>query len=67
MEHCCSKLRDWSLITGTGGATKLENRGSETFCTPPPQDGLKLFMPPFQRVETFRAPPTIWLKLQATS
>ena len=25
-------VRDWSLITG---ATKWENRGSETFCAPP--------------------------------
>ena len=32
-------LRDWSLITGRGGATKWENRGSETFCAPPPKTG----------------------------
>ena len=29
------------------GATKLENRGSKTFCPPPlPQDRVKLFVPP---------------------
>ena len=33
------QLRDWSLITGRGGATKWENRGSETFCTPPLKTG----------------------------
>ena len=26
--------RDWSFITGRGGATKLENPESETFCAP---------------------------------
>ena len=28
-------FRDWSLITGRGGATKWENRRSETVCAPP--------------------------------
>ena len=37
-------LRDWSLITGRGVATKWENHGSETFCAPP-QDRVKLFAP----------------------
>ena len=41
-------LRDWSLITGRGGATKWENRGSEFFLPPPP---------PQDRDKTFRAPP----------
>ena len=37
MVTCSPKrLRDWSLITGRGEATKLENRRSETFCAPPP-------------------------------
>ena len=46
--HACYdvSVRDWSLITGRGGATKWENRGSETFCAPP-QDRVKLFTPPF--------------------
>ena len=29
-----------------GGATKWENCGSETFCAPPPQDMVKLVVPP---------------------
>ena len=49
-------VRNWSLIMGRGGATKWENRGSETFCAPPPHDRVKLFKT-FQRVETFHAPP----------
>ena len=32
-------FRDWSLITGRGGATKWENRGSETFCHTPSRQG----------------------------
>ena len=40
------KVRDWSFITGRVGATKWENRGSETFYAPPPQDRVKLFAPP---------------------
>ena len=39
------RLREWSLIMGRGGATKLENRGSYTFCAPP-QDKVNLFTPP---------------------
>ena len=62
----CS-LRDWSLITeGGGGATKWENRGSETFCAPP-QDRVKLFAPPLLKSGNFSRTPTIWLKLQATA
>ena len=39
-----------------GGATKLENHGSETFA-PPPQDRVKLFAPPpFKEWKLF-APP----------
>ena len=38
------EFRDWSLITGGGGATKWENRGSETFCDPPSRQG-KTFCP----------------------
>ena len=49
-----------------GGATKWENRGSETFCAPP-QDRVKLVVPPLLKSGSFRAPPTIWLKLQATT
>ena len=36
------------VINYREGATKWENCGSETFCaTPPPQDRVKLFAPPF--------------------
>ena len=49
-------LRDWSLITGRGGATKWENRGSETFCAPP-QDSVKLSAPPPFKEWKLSAPP----------
>ena len=39
-------VRDWSLVTGRGGATYWENTRSETICAPPPQDRVKLFAPP---------------------
>ena len=55
-------LRDWSLITGRGGATKWENRGSETFCAPPSRQGKTFHAPPFKEWKLLRAPPTIWLK-----
>ena len=42
-------VRDWSLIMGRGGATKWENRGSESFCAPPPH--------PSRQGKTFHAPP----------
>ena len=41
-------IRDWSLITGRG-ITTWENRGSETFCAPPP--------PHSRQGKTFCAPP----------
>ena len=52
-------LRDWSLITGRGGgggATKWENRGSETFCAAP-QDRVKLFAAPLLKIGNFWRPP----------
>ena len=57
-----TSFRDWSLITGRGGgATQWKNRGSKTFCAPPPppQDRVKRFArppPPFCRGKTSRAP-----------
>ena len=51
---------------GEGGYKMGKSRVQNFLRPPPPQDRIKLFAPPFQRVETFRAPPTIWLKLQAT-
>ena len=53
-------IRDWSLIRGRGGATKWENRGSETYCVPPPSRQGKTFCalppPPFEDWKLF-APP----------
>ena len=46
-------LRDWSLITGRG-ATKWENRGSETFCAPPPsRQGKTFHIPPLKAWKLF--------------
>ena len=52
---------------GEGGATKWENRGSETFCAPPSRQGKTFSAPPFKEWKLFAPPPTIWLKLQATA
>ena len=41
---------------GEGGATKWENRGSETFCAPP-QDKVKLFAPPLLKSGNLTRPP----------
>ena len=38
---------------GEGGATKWENRGSETFCAPPPQT---FHAPPFKEWKLFVPP-----------
>ena len=51
---------------GEGGATKWENRGSKTFCTPL-QDRVKPFAPPFYRVETFYGTPFNMAKTSTTS
>ena len=69
IEGQCSladSVRDRSLITGRGGgvATKWENRGSETFCAPTPEDRVKLLAPPLLKSGNIsHPPPTIWLKL----
>ena len=44
---------------GGGGATKWENRGSETFCAPPPplRQGKTFCAPPFKELKLFHAPP----------
>ena len=51
-------VRDWSLITGRV-RTKWENRQSETFCPPPPQDRVKPCgpPPPFKEWKLFAPPP----------
>ena len=56
--HLLRFLRDWSLIMGRG-ATKWENRGSETFCTPLPlKTGLNFLHPlPLLKSGNFLRPP----------
>ena len=53
---CRMSIRDWSLITGRGGATKWENRGSETFCAPPSRQGKTFRAPPFKERKLFVLP-----------
>ena len=55
-----SPIRNWSLITGGGGAAKWENRRYNTFCAPPPlphQDRVKLFRAPLCKERKFLRPP----------
>ena len=54
--HVFFLLRDWSLIRGGGGATKWENRGSETFCATPSRQGKTFRAPPFKEWKLY-APP----------
>ena len=42
---------------GEGGATKWENRGSETFCAPPSRQGKTFRAPPFKEWKLFVPPP----------
>ena len=53
---------------GEGGATKWENRESETFCATPSRQG-KTFRAPLLKSGNFTRPPLygMWLKLQATA
>ena len=49
-------LRDWSLITGSGGGLQNGKISGLTFFAPPPPiffKGWKLFVPP---------PPSVWLE-----
>ena len=41
---------------GEGGATKWENRGSETFCAPPSRQGKTFRAPPFKEWKLFVTP-----------
>ena len=56
-------LRDWSLITrkgGGGGGYKMGKPGVQNFLTPPPpQDRIKLFVPPLLKSGNFMRPPPI--------
>ena len=38
---------------GEGGATKWENRGSETYCAPPSRQGKTFHAPPFKEWKLF--------------
>ena len=59
-------LRDWSIIMGRGGYKIGISQGLKLFATPPPTQNRKNFLRhPFYRVETFCAPSSAWLKLQA--
>ena len=49
-------FRDWSLITGRGGLQNGKIAGPKLFA-PPPQDMVKLFVPPLLKSGNFRAPP----------
>ena len=61
-------MRDWSLITAKGGGGyKMEKSMARNFVRPPPQDRVKLSVPPpllksrkcpiFSMAKTFSAPP----------
>ena len=50
------KLRDWSLITGRGGLQNGKIAGPKLFA-PPPQDRVKLFVPPLLKSGNFTRPP----------
>ena len=54
-------------LRGGGGATKWENRGSETFCAPPSRQGKTFCPPPFYRVAFFCAPPPITMAKTSSS
>ena len=53
-----------SLITGGGGATQWENRGSKLFVSTPRQGQTSRAPPPLKNVETFCAPHSVWLKFK---
>ena len=49
-----------------GRGTGVTKKGNSWVRNPPhPPDRVKLFMPPFQRMEMCPPPPPVWLKLQA--
>ena len=52
---------------GEGGGYKMGKLRVRNFLRPPPQDRVKLFAPPLLKIGNFSRPPTIWLKLQATT
>ena len=51
-------FRDWSLITRRGGLQNEKIVGPKPFALPPPQDRVKLSMPPtFKEWKLFAPPP----------
>ena len=52
-------IRDWSLITGRGGGCKMGKSRVRNFLHPPPQDRVKLFVPPLFKSENFSCPPPL--------
>ena len=49
-------LKGLVINYGEGGATKWENRGSETFCAPPSRQGKTFHAPHFQEWKLFVPP-----------
>ena len=60
-------IQGLSLIKMNVGLQNGKIAGSKLFAPPPPQDRIKLLMPPLLKSGKFSRPPTIWLKLQATA
>ena len=56
MYHGLCTLKGLVINYGEGGATKLENRGSETFCATPSRQGKTFRAPPFKEWKLY-APP----------
>ena len=52
---------------GPGGLQNGKIAGPNFFAPPPLKTSVKLFMPPLLKGGNFTRPPTIWLKLQATT
>ena len=49
----CMHIRDWSLITGRGGGLQNGKIAGLKLFAPPPQDRVKLFMPPLLKSGNF--------------
>ena len=66
---CVCIFRDWSLNMGRGGLQNGKIAGWKHYAfSPLPQDRVKLFVPPlFLKGGIFCHPPSVWLKLQATT
>ena len=49
-------IRDWSLITGSGGGYKIGKSKVQTFCAPPPSRQGNIFHAPSYKGGNFSAP-----------